>query len=289
MKLLSFPQLSEGLPFMVTESEDSTVSEHRHSFFEFAYVVSGRAEHLFKGNTAIVEAGNYFLVNLNSAHAFRQIPGEQDFRVINCIFLPRFLDPSLSEAKSFPDILEAYLARFGYDRSYEPLTRRIFRDETGSVGFLCQEIVREYREKQTGYEEVIRNHLLTLILYLVRNEAPAETDTVKGTVLRIKEYVAEHYASSLSLSHICRHLNFSLSYVSTLFRNETGMTFRSYLIRYRIEASCRLLRRSRMTVEEIARHVGYDEPAFFYKSFRKIMGLTPKEYRRQHAKEPLAH
>ena len=282
MKTLSFPELAEGLPFKVIEKSDDNVSEHRHSFFEFAYIASGRAEHLFEGNTAIVEEGDYFLVNLNSTHAFKRISETGDFRIINCIFLPRFIDESLSDAKSFRDILDNYLIKYGYDRFSEPLTRRIFHDDTGTVGMLCEQILREYNEKKTGYADIIRNLMLTLILYLVRNEAPQETHTVGSTVRQIKEYVANHYTAPLRLSDICRHLNFSLSYVSALFKKECGMTFRDYLIKIRVEKSCRLLRCSRMTVEEIAGHVGYTDPAFFYKSFRRQMGLTPDDYRRQY-------
>ena len=280
MKTMSFPDLCESHPFKIAAYHDDNVSEHRHDFFEFAYIASGRAEHLFEGNTAIVEAGDYFLVNLGSTHAFKPIPGETEFRIINCIFLPYFIDPSLSDAKSFREILDNYLIRYGYDRFSEPLTRRIFHDETGIVGILCEQCLREYNEKMTGYADVIRNHLLTLILYLVRNEAPSEAKNVDSTVRRIKEYVADHYTSPLRLADICRHLNFSLSYVSSLFRARTGMTFRDYLLRVRIEQSCRLLRCSLMTVEEISSRVGYADPAFFYKGFRRIMGMTPDDYRR---------
>ena len=76
-------------------------------------------------------------------------------------------------------------------------------------------------------------------------------------------------------------MNFSVPYISALFRRECGVTFREYLIRVRIEKSCQLLRGSKMTVQEIASCVGYSDPAFFYKTFRREMSVSPDEYRRK--------
>ena len=66
------------------------------------------------------------------------------------------------------------------------------------------------------------------------------------------------------------------------FKKDTGMTFREYLLKVRIEKACFLLRNSNMTVNNIAGTVGYTEPAFFYKTFRKEIGLTPDDYRKKH-------
>ena len=60
-----------------------------------------------------------------------------------------------------------------------------------------------------------------------------------------------------------------------------GITFRDYLLKFRIEKACLLLRVSDMTVQEISRLVGYTDPAFFYKSFRRTTSETPDEYRRR--------
>ena len=67
------------------------------------------------------------------------------------------------------------------------------------------------------------------------------------------------------------------------FKKETGMTFRSYLVKIRTEKACQLLKSSNMTVSNIAGSVGYTDPAFFYKVFRKEMGMTPDDYRKKHS------
>ena len=282
MKVIYYPELVQEVPVKITSCSEPIVRPHKHAFFEFVYVCEGKAEHIFENKTVIIQKGDFFLINLNSAHEYHKIGSEQEFRVINCLFLPQFIDESLRAARSFQDILDNYLIRYGTGRFEEAPTRKIFHDEDGFVGQLAQKILSEFEKKQVGYTDVIRNLLLTLILYLVRNETPIEGDSTNRIIRDIKQYVSEHYMHPLQLSEICKKMNFSLPYISMLFRRECGMTFREYLIRTRIEKACLLLRSSSLSIQEIARLVGYSDPAFFYKTFRREMNVTPDDYRRRH-------
>lgn len=282
MKTLHYPELNSTLPIKITSCNDPFVREHKHDFFELAYVAKGKAEHIFENKTVLIQEGDFFLINLNSAHQYRKIGNDDELRVINCLFLPCFIDESLKDARSFQDILDNYLLRYGTSKLEEAPTQKIFHDDSGFVGTLVQNILQEFEEKKAGYTDIIRNLLMTLIIYLVRSENSDACDPSAKTIRDIKRYVSEHYAQPLRLSDICIQLNFSVPYVSTLFRTESGITFREYLIRVRIEKACLLLRVSDMNIQEISYLVGYTDPAFFYKSFKREMGLTPYEYRQQH-------
>ena len=95
----------------------------------------------------------------------------------------------------------------------------------------------------------------------------------------IKNYVITNYSRQISLSEICKNVNYSLSNVSVLFSKHVGMSFRDYLKRVRIKKACELLEKSAKSITEIANLVGYVDPAFFYRIFKEIMQVTPKEYR----------
>ena len=94
-----------------------------------------------------------------------------------------------------------------------------------------------------------------------------------------KQYIQEHYAESLSLEEVSSQAGFSSSYFSTLFRKETGKNFLEYLTDVRIEEAKRLLRRSGDTIEQIGKAVGMNDYKRFSKTFKKITGISPKEYR----------
>ena len=282
MKTIYYKELFEGLPIKITACRDSEVSMHQHAFLEFVYVCHGKAEHIFENHSAIVQKGDFFLIDRNRAHEYRRIGADDSFRIINCLFLPRFVDPACADDSDLSALTEStVLSASGVSLSSSP-AQKIFHDDTGLIGTLIEQMLREFEEKKLGYEDVLHHLLCTVLLQLVRNERSESSDPAMQTVRAIRSYVEENYASPLLLSDIAKQLNFSLPYISTLFRREVGMTFRDYLIRVRIEKGCHLLRSSDLTVREVAEQVGYTDPAFFYKSFRREMDMTPDDYRRQH-------
>ena len=267
----------------IQECSAEVVSMHSHSFFEFVYVVSGKAEHTIDGRTMILSEGDYFLIDLKSTHTYRKISTSPGFSIINCLFLPAFIDPSLDRAGGFRDILDNYLVRFGNRRLSDGVTLSSYHDSDGFVGRMMGKMLLEYTERKKGYREVIRNLLVCLLVYLLRNDSGSlNSDTMNPTAY-IKEYVLENYMRRISLSELARELNFSLTYVSLTFKKDTGVSFRDYLARVRMEKACNLLRRTNKTVSEIASRVGYTDDTFFYKSFKKLVGTSPSAYRESFA------
>ena len=283
-KTLSSERLRGGTVAMA-ECADRDVNTHDHTFFEFAYVVSGRAEHTINDRTFILSEGDYFLINRNDTHSYRAIAGE-GFRIINCLFLPGFIDRTLAHAERFQEILNDYLLRFGYRKFSDRVTLQTYHDQDGFVGALMRKMLAEDMERRPGYEEILRNCLVSLLICLLRNDTE-EADQSDGRNITkfVKEYVAGHYMEQISLSDLSRELNFSLTHVSLTFKQTTRMSFRDYLIKIRVEEACRLLRRTKKSVAEISSLVGYSDPAFFYKVFRKSLGQTPAEYRAREEEE----
>lgn len=100
-------------------------------------------------------------------------------------------------------------------------------------------------------------------------------------VLEIRQYIEENYGdSSLSLTHISDKFKVNGKYVSQLFKEQTGVNFVDFLIRLRIGHAKRLLLQSGEPINDIARMVGYDVPLSFARTFKKIVGTTPSDYRK---------
>lgn len=104
-----------------------------------------------------------------------------------------------------------------------------------------------------------------------------------STVLRAKQYVADHFAEDVSLNQVARHVCLSPAYFSTLFRTETGCGFVKYLQHVRVEHAKKLLKSSKMRIGDIARAVGYQDLKFFNKVFLSETSVTPSEYRKFHS------
>ncbi len=96
------------------------------------------------------------------------------------------------------------------------------------------------------------------------------------------EYIEEHYMDEdLTLQSMCSDLAISMSYFSTIFKRYTGETFIEALTKRRMKAARELLSNTTLKVYEIAEKAGYADPHYFAITFKKITGLTPKEYARK--------
>ena len=103
-------------------------------------------------------------------------------------------------------------------------------------------------------------------------------NTSKAILARVKKYIAEHYREDISLEDIAEFVFLNASYLSRLFKRETGETFKEFLIRFRIEKAIELLKEGKYKIYEISELSGYHYSKYFIRQFRNIMGCSPSEY-----------
>lgn len=97
-------------------------------------------------------------------------------------------------------------------------------------------------------------------------------------LVRAMDFIGERYADRLQLSSAAEAAQVSSAYLSRLFSEHLRTTFVDYLTELRIGIAERLIRESRMTIKEISFTVGYQDPNYFGKAFRKATGLSPTAY-----------
>ena len=107
---------------------------------------------------------------------------------------------------------------------------------------------------------------------------------MKGYSLLVQKVVTQidyDLTADLGLKAISSLLNVNSSYLSTLFKKETGTTLTEYVNRKRIEHALFLLNSTNMQIQVIAQYCGIPDVNYFTKIFKKIIGQTPKDYREQ--------
>lgn len=95
------------------------------------------------------------------------------------------------------------------------------------------------------------------------------------------DYVDFHYSADLSLSSLAAMCSVSSAYLSALFKKETGMTITDHINLTRIQQSLFLLNASSLSIGEIASRCGFSDANYFTRTFKKLQGKTPKNYRRE--------
>lgn len=102
---------------------------------------------------------------------------------------------------------------------------------------------------------------------------------------QIIEYVHHHITEDITREHVAKQFSLTPQYISRLFKNNTGMTFKTYLTSERMRQAAELLRKTNFTIDEIAWECGYPFSSYFIKVFRKHYDVSPGTFRRTAIKE----
>lgn len=97
-----------------------------------------------------------------------------------------------------------------------------------------------------------------------------------------KRYIHEHYTEKLTLSDIADHLNISSGYLSTSFSNYMNRTVSDYIAEVKIEHAKDLIDSGQYLIYEIANQLGFENAYYFSKVFKKVTGMSPKNYEYRH-------
>lgn len=110
------------------------------------------------------------------------------------------------------------------------------------------------------------------------------TGKVANVVDRIRGFIEQRYSDgSLTVADIGKAVYLSPTYVSLLFKQETGQTVGEYLTQVRVDKAKQLLRDPQYKFYDICYAIGYTDPSYFTKLFKKVTGVTPSAYRDSHA------
>ena len=122
---------------------------------------------------------------------------------------------------------------------------------------------------------------LALLLELSRGaDRPEDGFDYVGSAVR---YIAYNYSAGIDVSQIAREIGVSRSHLYRVFMQNLGVTPNEYLTRYRIEKACELLGGHRLPIGSVASSVGYEDPLYFSRVFKRLMGLSPRDYQKGHA------
>jgi two-component system response regulator YesN len=105
-----------------------------------------------------------------------------------------------------------------------------------------------------------------------------QSDARDSRIEEILAYANTHYMEDLSLFQLSALFHINAAYLGQLFKKETGKLFTTYLNEYRVSKAIELLQSSPLKAKEVAVKVGYANPDYFYKIFKKITGKYPSEY-----------
>ncbi|MGP4038832.1 response regulator [Gracilibacillus sp. D59] len=100
-------------------------------------------------------------------------------------------------------------------------------------------------------------------------------------IVKAKQFIENNYHQQINLVDVSAYTDLSTNYLSNLFHEVTGSTFIDYLTEIRIKNAKELLQTNNATLKEISYEIGYKDPNYFSRVFKKHVGLSPKQYQSQ--------
>ncbi|MDG0814178.1 AraC family transcriptional regulator [Cohnella rhizosphaerae] len=261
---------------------------HAHEFTEISYVGEGEGHQYIGEERLRVRRGDLFTLPLGASHVFRPSSANagKPLVVYNFIFEAERMAEAL---RGFPGLDRLERALSCLDLAPGDGGWRKLQDRTGAFEAFFSTAYAEFAGRRTGYQTRIYALFVVLLTEIERRLADEPENTRTGHAGGIEDalaFIRASLALPITAARAAEAAGLSERHFYRLFAKATGLTFSSYVQRLRIERGCELLRHTRLSVQEIAESVGYQDRGHFLDVFKKITGLAPRAYRSSYEKLP---
>lgn len=241
----------------------SSLEPHSHEYYQIYYVISGEGDFITSNGNRTISEGMYLFNKPFDIHGItvsRDVDGKP-LRMLEVKFV-------------------VFDATLNSDLSTVPAVTK----DSENVVEILRQIYTEGINKSVYYYQ-IANHLLSVLLYnIIRGENKSsledQSNTQSRVVAEIKEYIDKNLSNDISLDQLSKAVGYSKNYLCKTFKIKTGLTINSYLNKERINKAAAILINTDMELSEISEAVGYNNIYHFNKTFKKMIGLPPGNFRR---------
>lgn len=227
------------------------------------YCTAGRGHYELRGEAFTVNPNEFFILPANESHSYGS--DEKDPWSIYWIhFAGENIHP-LNEMNVVKD-------------AFKPLRIK----DNGEIIAL---FTKMYASLELGYStdnlyfsNLCLRQLFSLFVYNSRHYPVIEStinDCVESAIL----YMQENIRETLTLTEISEHSNYSVSRFSNLFKQKTGYAPMDYFMQMKIQQACQLLDFTDKAIKDVAFTMGFDDPYYFSKRFKQVIGMPPQQYR----------
>jgi AraC-like DNA-binding protein/mannose-6-phosphate isomerase-like protein (cupin superfamily) len=294
-KLSLLTATSERAPKLTVFYSDGSANNksskpHSHSFFELFFVEEGEGWYSMGVSEALpsrhrrvwAKPGDLFLIAPGEIHDPSGLDGATKWVVC---FEAEALNPAYSDADIFlmlPNkLLESFLSVNNLESKhfYIPETERSRWIE------LMKQLKHELCDRGFGFSEAARALLMLLLIETARlvESEPIElkksTNQYRPIVNKVLRFIEDNFQNSIGLQEVAKAVNLSPAYLTDTIRRETGKTVLSWIVERRMTEARRLLVETDRSVNQIAEAVGYFDPSYFIRLFRRLNGTTPQAWR----------
>ena len=172
-----------------------------------------------------------------------------------------------------------------YEKYVERGGRPVFHPENPGP---CAELLGQLYQIAGSADYIRDMHIFekitSLLAFLMAEswhpELKIHTGSKRQSLQNVKDYLDRHYKEKITLDELSGRFFINKFYLTRIFKEQFGASINSYLAQVRVTHAKQLLRFTDLTVEQVGRQCGIEEPAYFARVFKKVEGVAPGEYRR---------
>lgn len=277
---------SSRIHVMHCELNDRCQSRHDHLFHEIVVIESGKVIQEVVDGKHLMRPGDIMVMHPQSWHSFHT-RGEAS--LFNCLF-----DASLVMAPHglFASLQGAFnLFRRRHVRPHEqpPVFLRPDASERDELRMRIHSMTVEQQAQHPGWEVAQLSHLLVFLVAIGRLAQRQQTGMnhenvlVDHHVLHAIDLLDAGCEQSWTLGDLAKTVAISPFELSRRFNDAMGMSIPEYINTRRVEEACRRLAITDAPITTIAFDTGFQDPSYFARIFRRVTGMSPREYRKRHA------
>ena len=241
----------------------------------------------FSIKTVISNDIKIFIINMNTPHVFHPDKNNAEpFVVYDLMFTPEFFDESLTGNKAIESLNNSYMFYSLFNEHEEsPPYYNVTGENYTMFGELFNKIYMEHRSRKKGYIEIIRAYLLQMIITTFRMDRKIEGNSKNNKNDRVVKYITDYiyanYKSHISVEKLSKEVFLHPDYVGRIFRSATGMSISVMIQKVRVDKACHYLSSTDFNISDVAQKCGFEDVKFFHTVFKKMMGMSPGDYRKQ--------
>lgn len=268
--------------FHIQKKENSVEAQkpHTHKYFQVFFISKGSLEHCLKEQKAVLKRGDMFIVPPSTVH---YITPEKNTVFYSFSFMEEFLDEQPTTNKFVKSFIRSLKSK---EKQALKAKVTIQSEEILYVENIMAQILKEFDKKPLAYYENIQAYANILLIMLAREYFKKVSANIsdhfenhKQFVLHGVEYIENNFTEKISLDEISKKSAMSKSNFCSLFLKLTGHTFNDYLNICRIKMASEYIKKG-YKITSIYGLCGYNDFSTFYRNFRKIMGMSPQEYKK---------
>lgn len=248
--------------------------EHYHNFCEIFYLKTGSCVYTVNNNLHHLSAGELFIVNAGDTHATHYeglTPCERIVIYFDLNTLPEFFfkrHPILTD--EFSHSGKVVLVKKGKLK----------------VEHLLEQMLEENNIPDEYSYDFLMLQTMSLLLCIQRNGIfvyeqmkPISDLSIGHDIEEVLRYIAQNFSMPITLEDVAGRINLSPTYLSRKFKKTTGLTFIEYVNFIRIRQACQMLITTDDNITKIAVNCGFNSSNYFKDCFRRIIGISPRDFR----------